>query len=167
MYRSHYLRKSAGRWLFPPRRPAVLRLCQWHFPRRRRASRFDPVNELGVVTHNNKNYYLPAFSTIYAGSGRKSDKYELISQLIYKEIPVEKRCNFEQWASLMDRVYKINNNGKWAILFAIMCAFRSNIHCIDRLFTAPFFMGPMSSGKRRSRYPSVLFSSPRKSPFST
>ena len=25
--------------------------------------------------------------------------------------------------------------------------FRSNIHCIDRLFTAPFFMGPMSSGK--------------------
>ena len=47
----------------------------------------------------------------------------------------------------MDRVYKMNDNGKWAILFAVMCAFRSNIHCIDRLFTAPFFMGPMSSGK--------------------
>lgn len=31
--------------------------------------------------------------------------------------------------------------------FALMCAFRSNIHCLDRLFTAPFFMGPMSSGK--------------------
>ncbi len=109
--------------------------------------RFDPVNELGVVTHNNKNYYLPAFSTIYAGSGRKSDKYELISQLVYKDIPVDKRCDFEKWAYLMDRVYKINNNGKWGILFAIMCAFRSNIHSIDRLFTAPFFMGPMSSGK--------------------
>lgn len=109
--------------------------------------RFEPVNELGVVTHNNKNYYLPAFSTIYAGSGRQSDKYELISQLIYKDIPAEKQCSFEKWASLMDQVYKINDNGKWAILFAIMCAFRSNIHCIDRLFTAPFFMGPMSSGK--------------------
>lgn len=109
--------------------------------------RFDPVNELGVVTHNNKNYYLPAFSTIYAGSGRQSDKYELISQLVYKEIPADKRSSFEEWASLMDRVYKINDNGKWALLFAIMCAFRSNIHCIDRLFTAPFFMGPMSSGK--------------------
>ena len=47
----------------------------------------------------------------------------------------------------MDQVYKINDNGKWALVFAIMCAFRSNIHCIDRLFTAPFFMGPMSSGK--------------------
>lgn len=83
----------------------------------------------------------------YAGSGRQSDKYELISQLIYKEIPADKRCTFEEWASLMNCVYKINDNGKWAILFAIMCAFRSNIHCIDRLFTAPFFMGPMSSGK--------------------
>ena len=107
---------------------------------------FSPVNELGVVTHNKKNYYLPAFSNIYAGSD-KQDKYELISQLFYKDIAPEKQCSFEQWASLMNRVYKINDNGKWAILFAIMCAFRSNIHCIDRLFTAPFFMGPMSSGK--------------------
>lgn len=109
--------------------------------------RFEPVNELGVVTHNKDNYYLPAFSTIYAGSGKQSDKYELISQLVYKEVPAEKRVTFEKWASLMDRVYKINDNGKWAVIFAIMCAFRSNIHCIDRLFTAPFFMGPMSSGK--------------------
>ena len=108
---------------------------------------FDPVNELGVVTHNKNNYYLPAFSTIYAGSGKQSDKYELISQLVYKEVPAEKKVSFEKWASLMDQVYKVNDNGKWALVFAIMCAFRSNIHCIDRLFTAPFFMGPMSSGK--------------------
>lgn len=109
--------------------------------------KFEPVNELGVVTHNKNNYYLPAFSTIYAGSGKQSDKYELISQLVYKEVPAEKRVTFEKWTYLMDQVYKINDNGKWAVIFAIMCAFRSNIHCIDRLFTAPFFMGPMSSGK--------------------
>nr|WP_315403018.1 DNA primase [Hoylesella saccharolytica] len=109
--------------------------------------KFEPVNELGVVAHNDKNYYLPAFSTIYAGSGKQSDKYELISQLVYKEVPAERKVSFEKWATLMDQVYKINDNGKWAVIFAIMCAFRSNIHCIDRLFTAPFFMGPMSSGK--------------------
>lgn len=108
---------------------------------------FEKVNELGVVTHNHMNYYLPAFSTIYAGSGRQSDKYELISQLVYEDIPINKQVSFEKWASLMDEVYKINDNGKWAIVFALMCAFRSNIHCLDRLFTAPFFMGPMSSGK--------------------
>ncbi len=108
---------------------------------------FEKINELGVVTHNGKNYYLPAFSTIYAGSGRQSDRYELISQLVYEDVDPSKRVTFEQWASLMDKVYKINDNGKWAIVFALMCAFRSNIHCLDRLFTAPFFMGPMSSGK--------------------
>ena len=108
---------------------------------------FERINELGVVTHNKLNYYLPAFSTIYAGSGRQSDKYELISQLVYEDIPADKQVSFEQWAQLMDQVYKINDNGKWAIVFALMCAFRSNIHSLDRLFTAPFFMGPMSSGK--------------------
>lgn len=109
--------------------------------------RFDPVNELGVVTHGKTNYYLPAFSTIYSGSGQQSEKYELITQLVYKDIPAEKQYSFDDWASLMNQVYSINENGKWAILYAIMCAFRSNIHCIDRIFTAPFFMGPMSSGK--------------------
>lgn len=108
--------------------------------------RIDYANDLGVVVHNGKNYYLPAFSTIYAGE-RSSDKYELISTLKYRDVPAEKQCSFEKWAALMDKVYSVNENGKWAILYAVMCAFRSNIHSIDRLFTAPFFMGPMSSGK--------------------
>lgn len=108
---------------------------------------FEPVNELGVVTHNGKNYYLPAFSTIHGSGSGKSDKYENISQLVYREVPKDKRVTFSEWADLMNRVYKLNDNGKWAIIFAVLCAFRSNIHCIDRLFTAPFFMGPMSSGK--------------------
>lgn len=56
---------------------------------------FEKVNELGVVTHNHMNYYLPAFSTIYAGSGRQSDKYELISQLTYDDIPADKQVSFE------------------------------------------------------------------------
>lgn len=109
--------------------------------------RFDEVNEFGVVSHNGRNYYLPAFSNIYAGQQDTNDKYEEISTLVYKEIPADQQCSFEKWADLMNRVYAINDNGKWALLFAIMSAFRSNIHALDRLFTAPFFMGPMSSGK--------------------
>ena len=108
---------------------------------------FNPINELGIVEHNKKNYYLPAFSTINSGQGHNNDKYEVISQLIYKDIPAEQQVTFDQWADLMDRVYKVNDNGKWGLLFAIMAAFRANIHDIDRTFTAPFFMGPMSSGK--------------------
>ena len=109
--------------------------------------RFDEINEFGVVSHNGRNYYLPAFSSIHSGQQDGTDRYEDISTLIYRELPAERQCPFEKWADLMNRVYKINDNGKWALLFAIMCAFRSNIHALDRLFTAPFFMGPMSSGK--------------------
>jgi len=127
---------------------------------------FVATNEMGVVTHNGKNYYLPAYSTIYAGSGRRSDKYELISQFVYREVPKEKQVTFKEWAALMNKVYKINDNGKWAILFSVMCAFRSNIHCIDRLFTAPFFMGPMSSGKTQIAVSiRSLFISPHESIF--
>lgn len=108
---------------------------------------FSQADELGVVMHEKRNYYLPAFSTIYAGSEKKKSRYDLISQLVYREVPKEKQVSFERWASLMNDVYKVNDNGKWAIIYAIMCAFRSNIHCLERLFTAPFFMGPTGSGK--------------------
>lgn len=108
---------------------------------------FSMADDLGVVTHNEKNYYLPAFSKINGGRNRDDDKYETVRTLVYNEIPPEKQCSFEHWAELMDKVYSINDNGKWAIIYAVMCAFRSNIHSIDRLFTALFFMGPMMSGK--------------------
>ena len=127
---------------------------------------FVPIDSMGVVTHNSQNYYLPAFSTIYAGQGRQSDKYEFISQLVYREVPVEKQISFEEWADLMGEVYKINHNGWWATIFAVMCAFRSNIHCIDRIFTAPFFIGPMSSGKTQIAVSiRSLFISPHQSIF--
>jgi len=110
-------------------------------------ARVDRVDELGAVDHNAQNYYLPAFSTIYSGMGKHDEKYENISQLYYYDVPVEKQCSFKKWSWLMDNVYKINDNGKWALLYSIMCAFRSNIHAIDRLFTALFFIGPTNAGK--------------------
>ena len=128
--------------------------------------RFEQVDELGVVTHNKRNYYLPAFSTIYIDNKRRQEKYQLISQFVYREVPKEKQVSFDEWAGLMNKVYSINDNGKWAILFALMSAFRSNIHCIDRLFTAPFFVGPMSSGKTQIAVSiRSLFISPHQSIF--
>ena len=105
------------------------------------------VDDLGVATHNAKNYYLPAFSKIYSESRKDDDKFEALRYFKHVEIPAEKQCSFDKWASLMDTVYKINDNGKWALIYSIMCAFRSDIHAMDRLFTALFFMGPVQSGK--------------------
>ena len=47
----------------------------------------------------------------------------------------------------MNEVYSINDNGKWALIYAVMCAFRSDIWPIARLFTSVFFIGPTMSGK--------------------
>lgn len=109
--------------------------------------RVDMASDIGVVAHNGKNYYAPAFSNINAGLRKDDDIYESLRALIYKNIPLDQQCTFEHWADLMNRVYTVNDNGKWATLYAIMCAFRSDIHPIDRLFTALFLMGPTQSGK--------------------
>ncbi|MDR2628090.1 MAG: DNA primase, partial [Dysgonamonadaceae bacterium] len=105
------------------------------------------VDEFGIVAHEDVNYYAPAFSKIYAGERGDNDRFSQDRYFVYKELPEELRTDFATWASLMDTVYKQNNNGKWALLFTIMSAFRSVIYPIDRLFTSPFFVGPTESGK--------------------
>lgn len=111
----------------------------------------DYVDELGVVTHDETNYYLPAFSKIYLD--RKNDnnknKYKLARNFMYKEINEDRQISFAKWADLMDKVYTVNDNGKWAILFAITAGFRDFIFENRGEFTAPFFIGPTSSGKSK------------------
>lgn len=107
---------------------------------------FEKVTDLGTVAHKGENYFLPAFSSINSNRS-DDDKFETLRYFVYKDIPIAQQCSFGKWATLMDEVYKVNENGKWATIYAIMCAFRSDIHSIDRLFTALFFMGPTMSGK--------------------
>jgi hypothetical protein len=102
------------------------------------------TNELGLVKHQEKTYYSPAFSKIYSAQRKDNDKYENDRWFIYRETNA---ATFEKWTHLMTGVYKMNHNGHWAVLYAIMAAFRSIIYPIDRLFTAPFFIGPTESGK--------------------
>lgn len=108
------------------------------------------VNDLGLVSHKNENFYIPAFSKIYENERRNSDKYYLDRFVMYRE--PTKSMSLEEWAKLIDEVYKENHNGKWAILYMFMCAFRSDIFEIDRIFTCLFFIGPTGSGKSEIAY---------------
>lgn len=109
--------------------------------------KFEYTDELGLMRHEDEIFYSPAFSKVNAGVRKDNDKYEQDRWLVYTDTPSNKRITFEKWAALMDEVYKINDNGKWALLYAVMCAFRSDIHPINRHFTAIFFIGPTMSGK--------------------
>ena len=108
---------------------------------------FDYTDELGLMKHDDTIFYSPSYSKINVGARKDNDKYEQDRWLVYSETPAAKKVSFAHWASLMNEVYRINDNGKWALLYAIMCAFRSDIHPINRHFTAIFFIGPTMSGK--------------------
>ncbi|RHJ83526.1 DNA primase [Parabacteroides sp. AM08-6] len=121
------------------------------------------VTDLGLVEHNNQYYYIPAFSKIYASERRDSDRYFLDRFIKYRE-PKGLKVDFRGWASLMNEVYKLNNNGKWAIIYSIMSAFRSDIYNVRRTFTALFFIGPTGSGKSQVGYSIRSLSMPPDAP---
>lgn len=109
--------------------------------------KFEYADDLGLMEHNKTLFYSPAFSKVNMGMRKDADRYEQDRWLMYTDTPLNRRITFKHWAELMNEVYRINDNGKWAIIYAIMCAFRSDIHPINRLFTAIFFIGPTMSGK--------------------
>jgi len=102
------------------------------------------MNDLGLIDHDGKTYYSPSVSAIYKDSRKDDDQFALDRFFVYR--PTE-HCTFEQWAKLVLDVYQLNDNGYWTLLMAIMCAFRSDIFKIDRLFTTLFFIGPTECGK--------------------
>lgn len=112
--------------------------------------KLDEVNDLGLVEHNGLNYYIPVYSKIYRDERRGNDKYYLDRFMRYRS--PDQPLGFPEWAALMNEVYKENDNGKWAIIYTFMCAFRSDIFSVDRIFTALFFIGPTGSGKSEIAY---------------
>lgn len=108
------------------------------------------INDLGLVEHNGLNYYIPVFSKIYRNERRDNDKYFLDRFIRYRD--PEDPIDFTKWAQLMNEVYKENDNGKWAVIYTFLCAFRSDIFEVDRIFTALFFIGPTGSGKSEIAY---------------
>ena len=126
---------------------------------------FSPVDEIGLVEHEGEGFFLPTFSRIHID--KSTDESDADRQSKYLKYDPSKHADitFAEWAELMNEVYKINNNGKWAIIYSIMCAFRSDIFLFDRLFTALFFVGPTNSGKSKIAYSTRALYMPEEAPF--
>ncbi|MDR0874215.1 MAG: DNA primase [Prevotellaceae bacterium] len=103
------------------------------------------TDELGIANYDGENLYSPAASKIFAGSS--NSQYEQDRRISYREIPAADKIDFGEWAALMNEVYKINDNGKWAVLFGIISAHASVIFPVNNHLTSLFFIGPTSSGK--------------------
>jgi hypothetical protein len=62
-----------------------------------------------------------------------------------KQISAE--LDFKSWSELMNTVYADNSNGKWAIIFSVLCCFRQFISKEIGFFPSIFFVGPCGMGK--------------------
>jgi DNA primase len=102
------------------------------------------MNDLGLIEHDGMTYYSPSVSVIYKDARKDDDQFALDRFFIYRDT---NNVTFKDWAALVKEVYKYNDNGYWCIMLACMCAFRSDIFKIDRLFTTLFFIGPTECGK--------------------
>ena len=114
--------------------------------------RLQYMDNLGVAEVNGLRFYSPASSSIRL-SGRKEDNpYEQDELAYYLEPQGKDRMNFTQWATLMNTVFGVNQNGQWAVMFAIACSFRDFIYSVVGNFTALCFAGPTGSGKTELAY---------------
>ena len=111
--------------------------------------KLDYADEMGLLPDGDRTYYSPAYSKVNLSWSQDDDPYEQDRKLTYNDVEVKKRVTFKHWSELMSEVYKVNHNGDWAIIYAIMCCFRSVIYksMPNHIFTSIFFIGPTMSGK--------------------
>ena len=119
--------------------------------------RLQYMDSLGVAEVETKKnglmrFYSPAASSIRLGGRQEDNPYEQNELAYYLEPAGKNRMEFTEWATLMDEVFQVNQNGKWAVMFSIACCFRDLIYNIVGSFTALCFAGPTGSGKTELAY---------------
>jgi hypothetical protein len=103
---------------------------------------YKPIDEYGMVDHQERKYFLPAFSSIYSASRDGDDTYEIDRKFKFKnEAPV----TFEIWARQMVRVF--GNNGAVAIGWQLAGIFRDVVYDLYKYFPHLFLFGEKQSGK--------------------
>jgi DNA primase len=101
------------------------------------------VDEMGIMHHSGKNYFSPAFSEVYSDLRQDDDVYENDRRFVCRTSNV----TLQQWADLMQRVYKQGNNGMYAIAYLASALFRSEIYNLYKIFPHLFLHGEKGSGK--------------------
>lgn len=104
---------------------------------------YKEVDQMGMMQHDGKQYFSPAYSLVYKNVREDDDEYEGDRFFIYQKSPI----NFAEWAHLMDQVYAQNLNGRIAIAFLMACCFRDFIYSRYKIFPHLFLFGEKQSGK--------------------
>lgn len=79
------------------------------------AKEFKPVDEYGIIRHNDKNYFIPAMSSMFEG---KEAMYLNEKAFIYQHSTV----TIDEWVNLFCKVF--GPNGHIAFVYFVACTFR-------------------------------------------
>jgi hypothetical protein len=104
---------------------------------------YTEVDEMGMMEHDGKKYFSPAYSMVYKDVREDDDEYEGDRFFIYQK----SELSFTEWAKLMDKVYSLHQNGRIAVAFLIACCFRDLIYSKYKVFPHLFLFGEKQSGK--------------------
>jgi hypothetical protein len=101
-------------------------------------SEFVPVDKYGIVRHNNSNYYIPAFSSIF-------DQEDKLYQFERKFVHMEGNITLKEYTKKFVKVF--GENGKIAMCFYFASLFRDIV--VNRFDKFPLLnlFGPKGAGK--------------------
>jgi DNA primase catalytic core len=99
---------------------------------------FNPINELGIVTHNEKNYYIPAYSSIY-----KNEDNLFVSER--KFVHIAGKVSIHDYVKQLMIVY--DNNALVGFSFFIATLFRDWLVRKFSFFPIVNLFGPKGAGK--------------------
>jgi hypothetical protein len=107
--------------------------------------KFKKISEHGIVTFNKRDYFLPAFSSIFSivRDGKDSKKHHRFFRYEFSA------CTVETWSRQFLKVYKQNENGVWGVLMFITTLFRDHIHNLTSGFPLLFCHGQPQTGKSK------------------
>jgi DNA primase catalytic core len=100
--------------------------------------RFEEIDEYGIITHKNINYFIPAFSKIYLG-----DRSLFIDERKFKY--VNRDLSLQKWAKMFINVF--GDNAKISIAFWVATVFRDYLLYTFKNFPILNLFGPKGTGK--------------------
>ena len=106
-------------------------------------NQFTPIDEYGIVQHENENYYMPALSNFY-----KSDPSLFDFERKFTHNPGETSLN--DWLEKFARVY--GENALIAFGFFVATLFRDYIYSQFKFFPILNIFGPKGTGKSQLAY---------------
>jgi len=104
---------------------------------------FKRVDRFGISTYGDRNYFLPAFSEIYANLQAEDDVYDNDKKFIYQSTGT----TFQEWADLFNQVYSDDDNGRIDIAFFIATLFSDYVFSVNNDFPMTYHFGQPKTGK--------------------